>query len=196
MENSQHFSAEQSLKVIQSMIEKAKTNVKDNSFYFLLWGWLVFIASVLHFCLLKFTNFDQPYLAWNLMWIGVIISIVKGIKENKNSNVKTYIDETMKFFGMSLGILYTGLALIFGKYDLWVYSFPIYILVYAVACFFTGAIMQFKLLKWMGLFCVVLVIASLYVSFQWQLLFLAMAVLISYIIPGHILSANEKRHKS
>jgi hypothetical protein len=41
------LSPEESLQVIRTMIEKAKTTVADNSFYFLLWGWLVFIAALL-----------------------------------------------------------------------------------------------------------------------------------------------------
>ena len=68
MENNQKFSAEQSLQLIQSMIEKAKQDVANNSFYFLLWGWLIFIAALLNFVLMKFTDFEQPYLAWN--WFG------------------------------------------------------------------------------------------------------------------------------
>ena len=70
MENNQEFSAEQSLQVIQSMIQKAKQDVVKNSFYFLLWGWLVFITALLNFVLMKFTDIKQPYIVWNIMWFG------------------------------------------------------------------------------------------------------------------------------
>jgi hypothetical protein len=186
------FSPEQSLQVIQSMIEKVKQDVQDNSFYFLMWGWLVFIAALLHFALMMFTDFKQPYHAWNLMLVGVIVSIIKGIKDSKKEKVKTYVGETMNYFGISLGITYAGLAFIFGKFDLWIYSFPIYILLYAVACFFMGSIMQFALLKWAGLSCLLIVIVSVYVDYQWQLLLMALAVLLAYIIPGHILKTRAK----
>lgn len=192
MEDNQRFSAEQSLQLIQSMIQKAKHDVADNSFYLLLWGWLIFIAALLNFGLMKFTRFEQPYLAWNLMWIGAIASIIKGIKDSKKISVKTFVGETMKFFGISQGILYFGLAFFFGKYDLWVFSFPLYILVYAVTCFFMGALMQFPLLKWTGLLCLPVMVIAVYVSFEWQLLLMALAILIAYIIPGHVLSAKEK----
>jgi hypothetical protein len=192
MEHNQNFSAEQSLQVIQSMIEKAKQDVADNSFYLLLWGWLIFIAALLNFSLMRFTGFEQPYLAWNLVWIGVIASIVKGIKDSKKIAVKTFVGETMKFFGISQAILYTGLAFFFGKYDLWHISFPLYILVYAVTCFFMGALMQFPLLKWTGLLCLPIMVIAVFVSFEWQLLLLALAILISYIVPGHILYMKEK----
>jgi len=192
MESNQNFSAEQSLQVIQSMIEKAKHDVANNSFYLLLWGWLIFIAALLNFGLMKFTSFEQPYLAWNLVWIGAIASIVKGIKDSKKIAVKTFVGETMKVFGISQGILYFGLAFFFGKYDLWAISFPLYILVYAVTCFFMGALMQFTLLKWTGLLCLPIMVISVYLSFDWQLLLMALAILISYIVPGHVLSAKEK----
>ncbi len=190
--NEEKFSPEQSLQVIQSMIEKAKQNLQDNSFYFLLWGWLVFIAALLHFSLMKFTDLRQTYLVWNLMFIGVVASIINGIKQSKTEKVKTYVGETMRYFGICLGIIYMSLAFIFGKFNLWVYSFPIYILIYAVACFFMGSIMQFAFLKWAGLSCLVIMAVSVYVGYEWQLLLMALAVLIAYIIPGHILHAKEK----
>ena len=192
MEDNQNFSAEQSLQVIQSMIQKAKHDVANNSFYLLLWGWLIFIAALLNFGLMKFTSFEQPYLAWNLVWIGAIVSIIKGIKDSKKIAVKTFVGETMKVFGISQGILYFGLAFFFGKYDLWTVAFPLYILVYAVTCFFMGALMQFPLLKWTGLLCLPIMVIAVYVSFEWQMLLMASAILISYIIPGHVLSVKEK----
>jgi len=192
MEDNQKFSAEQSLHLIQSMIEKAKQDVANNSFYLLLWGWLIFIAALLNFGLMRFTSFEQPYLAWNLVWIGVIASIIKGIKDSKKIVVKTFVGETMKFFGISQAILYTGLAFFFGRYDLWHISFPLYTLVYAVTCFFMGALMQFPLLKWTGLLCLPVMVIAVFVSFEWQLLLLALAILMSYIIPGHVLYMKEK----
>lgn len=192
MQENQNFSAEQSLKVIQFMIQQAKQDVLKNSFYFLLWGWLVFITAILHFVLMKFTDIDQSYLVWNIMWIGVVASIVKGIKEGRSEKVKTYLGDTMKYFGFCMAIIYCSFAFIFGKYDLWHYSFPFYILIYAAACFFMGSMMRFPLLKWTGLLCLPIMIVSVFVAYEWQLLLLALAVLISYIIPGHMLSAKEK----
>jgi len=196
MDDNPKFSAEQSLQVIHSMIQKAKQEVANNSFYLLLWGWLIFIAALLNFGLMKFSRFEQPYLVWNLMWIGAIASIIKGIKESKKIAVKTFVGETMKYFGISQGLLYFGLAFFFGKYDLWHISFPLYILVYAVTCFFMGALMQFPLLKWTGLLCLPIMVIAVYVSFDWQLLLMALAILISYIIPGHVLSTKEKIQNS
>lgn len=190
--DNQTFTPEESIKLIQSMIDQAKHNVKENSFYFLMWGWLVFSASILHFFLLEFTSFNQPYIIWNLMWIGAIITIKRGIKNRKQSIVKTYVAETMNYYVIGLFLIYAGLAFIFSIYDLWFYSFPFYILIYSVACFFIGSLIKLSLLKWMGVFCVLIALLSVYVSFNWQIFLMALSVLVSYIIPGHILRANEK----
>jgi hypothetical protein len=192
MQTNENLSPEQSLKLIQSMIDTAKESMKNNSFYLLLWGWLVFTAALLHFGLMKFTDIQEPWLAWNLMWIGVVISIIKGIREYKTEKVKTFVGETMKYFGISLGILYCGLAFVFGQNDLWAIAFPVFILVYAVACFFMGSLIRFPMLKWTGLACLPLVILSVYVDYDLKLLLMASAVFISYIIPGHVLGQKEK----
>jgi len=35
-------------------------------------------------------------------------------------------------------------------------------------------------------------VISVFIGFEWQLLLMALAILIAYIIPGYILSAREK----
>jgi len=57
------FNETESLALIREMIENAKARLGESSFFFLLWGWLVLIASLLHFILL-FTGFQYPYLPW------------------------------------------------------------------------------------------------------------------------------------
>lgn len=187
------LSPQQSLQIIQQMIEKTKDNLRHNSFYFLLWGWLVFAAAVAHFLLIWFrvAGYGQSALVWNLMWVGAIVSIVYGARHKKTERVRSYLDETMQYFGISLGILNTSLAFIFGHYQLWQFAFPVYILIYAFACFFMGSIMRFKMLQWSGLACLPLMVFSVYVGFQWQLLLLALAVLIGYIVPGHLLKKQQ-----
>ena len=187
------ISPQESFRLIQSMIDKTRQSLTNNSFYFLLWGWLVFTAALLHFSLMKFTDFAYPYIVWNLMWVGAVASIIKGIKMGKTETVKTYISDTMKYFGISIGIIYAGLVFIFSQLQLWEFAYPVYILVYAVTCFFMGSIMQFPFLKWAGLSCLGIMIASVYAGYEWQLLLMALAVLISYVIPGHILNAKYRR---
>ncbi len=40
------FNEQDSIRVITEMIENSKAKIKDNGFFYLLWGWLVLVASV------------------------------------------------------------------------------------------------------------------------------------------------------
>ena len=70
------FSAEQSLQVIQSMIEKAKNQFSENGYLYLLWGWVIFIASAGQFILLNLVHYQHHYIVWVLPWIAVIYQFI------------------------------------------------------------------------------------------------------------------------
>ena len=57
---------EESLKIINDMISSAKSNFRDESFYFLFWGWLVVIANLGEFVITQYTNYPKPYQVWFL----------------------------------------------------------------------------------------------------------------------------------
>ncbi len=188
----ENFSPEQSLRLIRSMIDKAKENVSDNSFFLLLWGWLVFAAALSQYILMVIVKWPYHGMAWNLMWVGAVISIIYGIRQEKKQQAKTYISETMKYFGMGCGVTFTILALFFGYNEMWVYIFPVYFILYGFLSFVSGAILQFVPLRWAGAACWVIGIISVFTDFKSHLLLMALAVLFAYIIPGYIL---KKRYK-
>ena len=67
---------EESLKIIEQMIQKTKANLHDSSFYFLLWGWIILIAVIGQSLLEHFTNYDKTYFMWLLVIPGIIASRV------------------------------------------------------------------------------------------------------------------------
>lgn len=58
---------QESLRVIRETIDLAKHSFRDNGFYFLLWGWLVVIASATHYYLAEIQHAPRPELAWMIM---------------------------------------------------------------------------------------------------------------------------------
>ena len=186
------FSPEQSLQLIRSMIEKVKQDFSDNSFFLLLWGWLILIAALLHYGLMTFSNFKQPWMAWSLMWVGAVISIYYAIRSERKQKHKTYIRDTMKLVGAATGITFSVLAFILGYFELWFYSFPVYFTLYGYIAFVSGTIISFAPLRWAGVACWPVAVVSVFVSFDIQLLLMAFVVLISYIIPGYLLKFHQK----
>ena len=101
-----NFSPVKSLLVIQSMIDKTKTSVADNSFYFLLWGWLVFVASIGQYVLKVIVDTQWHPIVWCVNIIGIVVSAYHGIKEEKKRRVKNYIDESLDYLWLAIGIAY------------------------------------------------------------------------------------------
>ena len=76
----------------------------------------------------------------------------------------------------------------------WENAFTYYILLYAIGTFVTGKLIKFKPLIIGGSINFVLAIVCSRLPFDYQLLLGAAAILISYIIPGHLLRKQYQHH--
>jgi hypothetical protein len=189
--NPESFSPEESLHVIQTMIEQAKNSVADKSFYFLLWGWLVFIGATLQYILKVIVRTEANPYAWNIMFIGVIASAIYGSK-HKDKPVKTYVDEGLRNIWTCIGIIQALIVFIFMRRGDWQHCYTIFILTYSIGCFLTGRLLRFPPLVWGAAACWALAVLTTYVDEDTNILLLAVAVLLSYIIPGYLLRAEYK----
>jgi hypothetical protein len=186
------FSPEESLQLIQHMIGKAKGNYANNSIYFLLWGWFVFGICILQFILLAVFKYQHSYYVWALIWIPLIITIVIVIKRRHVSKVSTYIGDSMKFLWQGIGITFFVVGFICSVNG-WEDAFSLYIMLYGTGTYITGALIRFRILMIAGIACWVISIITAFLPYEWQILVTAFALLISYIIPGHMLQSNYKK---
>ena len=192
----ENFSPEQSLQLIQSMISKTKQDMSDNSIYFLVWGWITFIACTGQFVLKHILKYDQHYQVWWLIVVGIAFSIYQGIKEGKIQKVKTYVGDSIKYLWIGMGISYFVLSMILSKIGWNSAVFPFFIMMYGLGTFISGSILQFKPLVIGGIIAWALAIGAVYVEYDYQMLFGAAAILVSYIIPAYLLrSRNNTANK-
>ena len=71
------LSTQESIRVIQETIDLAKRNFRNDGFHFLLWGWLVAIASGLDWYLAVVRHYEKHSLAWLIMvLVGVPIRLI------------------------------------------------------------------------------------------------------------------------
>ena len=188
----ENFSPQQSLQLIQSMIGKTKARLSANSIYFLLWGWVTFTAIVGQFLLKVVFQYKHHYLIWLLTIPTAIISVVYTGRTYKKRSVKTYVGESMGYVWTGIGISFFVLSVIITHSDGgWAGAWPFFILFYGLGTFISGKILEFIPLVVGGIVNWVLAISCLYVDFDYQLLLAAAAILISYIIPGHMLRLNK-----
>ena len=173
------------------MIDKTRTSVADNSFYFLLWGWLVFIAALLQYILVVFVRTPLNGMAWNLMFIGFIVSIIRGAKKEQR-RVRTYIDEGLGNIWICIVVLQILIVFIFFKRGDWENSYVFFVLSYSTGCFLTGRLLKFAPLVWGAFTSWAIVILMIFADAPANMLLTSAAVLVSYIIPGYLLRRNYK----
>lgn len=192
----ENFSPEQSIRLIDSMINKAKNQFSENGLLYLLWGWVIFICAVVHFVLLKLDLFKHPEIIWASCWLVVIFQIIYLSKKRKKEKVKTYSHEIMGYVWISFGICMFLVAFILGQHDLYGYMYPLFLVLYGVPTFLSGVIMRFTPLKIGGIMCWILSIVSVFILPEYTLLLLAAAVVIAWIIPGYLLQKKYKQQNS
>jgi hypothetical protein len=192
----ENFSPQESLQLIQSMIDKTKRQLSANSIFFLLWGWITFIGCTGQFLLKHVLNYEKHYLVWLLVIIGAGASFYLGKKYSKTSRVKTYVGESMSSLWMGMGIGFFVLSFIISRQGWGHNVFPYFMLMYGLGTFVSGRILQFKPLVIGGIGSWVLAIVSTYLSYDYQILMAALAILVSYIIPGHLLNAMKKEENN
>ena len=193
MTNDENFDPQQSLQVINAMIDRAQNKLSEDGFLFIFWGWLVFFASMAFWIMVKL-DIEYAWCVWYFMPAGGIFTMIYSIRQKKKEKVRSYIDNYMAYIGASFGISLTIVLSLGSKYQLMCY--PTVILLYASFTFMTGGILKFKPLIIGGLISFPLCVTSMFFPFIDQVLFLAVSVFISYIIPGHLLMNKYKKQNS
>ena len=186
------FSPEQSLQFIQSMISKTKQDMSDNSIYFLVWGWLTFIACTGQFILKHIFQYEKHYVVWTVIIIGILFSIYQGRKEDRKIKVKTYIGDSIKHLWAGMAISFFVLGMILTRLGWDTVIFPFFIMLYGLGTFVSGSIIRFKPLIIGGILAWGLAIGATWVNYDYQMLFGAAAILVSYIIPAYMLRNKSK----
>lgn len=188
----ENFSPKESLRLINSMIGQAKNRFTENGFLYLLWGWTIFIGSVFHFVALKLNLFKHPEWVWGITWVVVVFQVIYLVKLKKKEKVKTYSDGIIDAIWICFGLSMFVLCFISGRFNLWIYMYPLVLLLYGIPTFLSGFVMRFTPLKLGGLSCWLLAIASTFATPVYYLLLIALAVMIAWIIPGYLLRQKFK----
>jgi len=200
MQEHENISPQQSLQVIQSMIETARNQISENGHLYLLWGWSVFFASIAQFILWYYFSYEHHYLVWLGMWIVFIYQTIYLWKREKKKRIKTYSDELIGYvwivfviLGFLIGFLISRLPS--GK-EYYVFINPVILALYGMPTFLSGIILRFRPLVIGAVCCWALSIASTFINSQFHLLLIPAAMLAAWIIPGYLLRSRYKKQNN
>ena len=187
---------EESLALIESMINRAKGHVSENGQLYLLWGWLVFFCSIFQFVMLYFFHNPNGSLVWLITWVGAIYSGFKGFREKRTQRVRTYADEIIGYVWITfvITLFLMMFAVTFrGSAQAWERISPVILVMYGIPSFLSGIILRFRPLIIGGICCWGLSIISMFLVPEFQILMLAIAMLLAWIIPGYKLREKYKK---
>lgn len=189
------FNEQDSLRVIHEMIENSKAKISDNGFFYLLWGWLVLIASISNFILLKI-GFEQAWLPWPILMIGGgVISGIAVYRIGKKAKVITFFDKAIIYlwYGFVVTLIIILVTANFGRMS-WTVTNTLIIALYGLGTFVSGGILKFRPLIFGGVFCWIISLVTLFIPELYSLLMVALSIIVAYLIPGYMLKAREKNH--
>lgn len=191
MENTEITSEHESIQIIERMIKATKRKLNEDSFAFLYWGWVVFIISVAHYILLTIFNFQKADKVWAIMSIVWIPPLIHYIRQRKKAKVKTDIDSFLDYLWAAFLMSMFLILLFIGRQD-WKVAYPCLIMLYGIGTFTTGGILRFRPLIYGGILCWPMAALASYATHPNQILLLSASLLVSYIIPGHLLKAKKE----
>jgi hypothetical protein len=193
-EQSSNFSPEQSLRIINDMIAAARNDYQHQSFYFLLWGWLLMLTGIGHF-VLSATYPEYANWLWYVQGVaGGIISALFGPRKQSGRDSDTHLNRLVGNLWMAFGI--TLFFTIFASVYMHANPIPLVLFVTAVPTFVTGKMLRFTPLVWGGISFWISGIASLFVPAEYSTLVFSTGILLGYIEPGYLLRRTEKRKLS
>ena len=193
MENDQQLSKEKSLEIIQQMINQAKSNISDNGLGWLLWGSMIIAASVSTYIFIE-VDAGQIFLVWNIFGIITIVLLTYDIFKPKRKKVRTYIDDLLRLvdigFIISLFIIIFSINVAVSPNS----GFGFFLMIFGFLMLIKGGAVKSRALmigaavNWLGAIAI-----FINKEFKYDMLIMAGAVLIGYIIPGLLLWQQYKK---
>lgn len=193
------MSRQESMALIESMIKKAKNQFSENGHLYLVWGWVVFFCSLVHYTAGLRFGYEKSSIVWMLTWVALAYQMVYIYRRGKTEKVKTYTSEILGAIWIVFAICMLVLILVMNRLlpvsQYFKVLNPMILSVYGVPIFLSGVIIRFTPLKIGGISCWILAVAAIFIDPYQHLLLISLAMVIAWIIPGYLLRSRYKKEQ-
>lgn len=214
-EREKQLTEKESLQLITQMINKAKDAYHDTGVGAMMWGILIAVCSLVKLSEIHF-DYRLPFDIYLLTILAVVPQIYFTIREKKQRKVRAYDDAYMDYIWLGFGICIFLLILIVNSvYSVWQpvareyrelsghaspflfgeFIAPLFLLLYGLPTFITGAACKFKPMLWGGIFCWLSCIITIYTTIKIDLLLTALSSIVAWFIPGLIMEKEYRIYK-
>ncbi len=185
---------EESLRIIQKSISNSRRNMREGSFYYLLWGWALIGASLVNYFLIRqlirLERYDEimlkSLLAWGVFILAaMIIQFVRQSGASKKERVVTHLDRYITILWVTAGVLMGLMTFLSLRLD--AYPTPFILGVTAMATAVSGLMIRFRPLVIGAFVFLAAAVISSFLRGTDQLLVFAVAVCLGYLVPGYLI---------
>lgn len=205
----------ESLELIATMINKAKDSYHDTGIGAIMWGSVIAICSLVKLSEVQL-GYRLPFDIYLLTIIAVVPQVFITIKEKKERKVKSFDDAYLDYIWLGFGIcIFLMIFFINAVFSVWEpvakeyreltghaspflfreFIAPLFLLLYGLPTFITGAACKFKPMLWGGLFCWACCIITIYTPIKIDLLLTAASAIIAWLIPGILMEKEYRNYK-
>ena len=194
MAKDQQMTNQQSLEIIQQMIAQAKTNITDSGFGWLLWGTMIFLTCISTYIFIDIGS-ENIFLGWNIFGLITVILLTYDIIKHKKKQARTYVDDLLKLIDIGFIICLFTIIISINVAVSPNSGFGFFLMIFAFLMLIKGGVVKSNSLiigavvNWAGAIAI-----FINKEFRYDMLIMAAAVLIGYIIPG--LQLRSKYRKS
>ncbi|HTR30893.1 MAG TPA: hypothetical protein VMH27_16600 [Puia sp.] len=182
---------QESLALIADAIRKTKDNFRENSRYFLLWGWLIATASVAFFVLRQYTGTRFFFLPFPILVVaGIVTSLIWYRQMKTEASTETYFGYFFNRLWLVLGLSF--MLVVFVSLSRGWTPFLYTLVVAGIGTLVSGLLMKFKPLIWGGVIFFAAAVAGAYLPNTWLPLLNGIAMVGGYLIPGYLLKAAHE----
>jgi hypothetical protein len=182
---------QESLALIAEAIRKTKENFRENSRFFLLWGWLITAASVAFFVLRQYTETRFFFLPFPVLVVtGIVTTLIWYRQEKTDAPTETYLGYFFSRLWLVLGIGF--ILIVFVSLSRGWTPFLSTLVVAGIGTLVSGLAMKFRPLQWGGVLFFAAAVAGVYLPNGWLPLLNGLAMIGGYLVPGYLLKATHE----
>ena len=191
-----NLTPEESFSIINKAIANFKLNYKETAKVFLLWGWVLAIASFSNFIIIKILYNREASIGflslcnWAVfLLIGFIIMFFMERKLNKDKKVFSYLESYFKNLWTVTAASFIIATFLCIKLE--INPPPIMLLIAGMATTTSGLLIKYRPVIIGGLAFFIFSLAATFVSNEYISLIVFAAIICGYLIPGYSLKSAK-----
>jgi hypothetical protein len=209
------LSEKESLALITQMINKAKDSYHDTGVGAMMWGILIAVCSLVKLSEIHY-GYRLPFDIYLLTVVAIIPQVYFTIREKKQRKVRSYDDAYMDYIWLGFGIcIFLLIYTVNSVFSAWApvaqeykqlaghtpafqfseFIAPLFLMLYGLPTFITGAACRFRPMLWGGIFCWVCAVVTLYTHIKLDLILTALSSIMAWFIPGLIMEKEYRIYK-